>query len=67
MLKHVEKLNIHDAMDQAIRDANAGGGKLLPAVFHKKNNTKILVTMTLDDWIQIYREFEAGFRLEGED
>jgi hypothetical protein len=32
----------------------------LPAVFHKKNNADILVTMTLDDWMQIYREYEAG-------
>ena len=32
----------------------------LPAVFHKKNNAEILVTMTFDDWMQIYREYEAG-------
>jgi hypothetical protein len=47
-------------MAQAKRDA-AGTGRL-PAVFHKKNNASILVTMELEDWINLYREWEAGFR-----
>ena len=58
--KHVERLNIYDAMSQAKRDAR--GKALLPAVFHKKNNCEILVTMEFDSFMQIYREFEAGFR-----
>jgi Holliday junction resolvase len=62
--KHVERLNIYDAMAQAKRDAEAGGGKLLPAVFHKKNNCNILVTLELDDFMKIYTEFEAGKELE---
>jgi len=62
--KHQEKMHLYDWMDQAKRDAKAGGKGLLPAVFHKKNNAEILVTMTFDDWMNIYREFEAGFRLE---
>lgn len=65
--KHVERLNIYDAIAQAKRDAKAGGKGLLPAVFHKKNNCKILVTMELDDFMKIYREFEAGKELENED
>lgn len=64
--KHQEKMYLYDWMDQAKRDAEAGGEGRLPAVFHKKNNHEILVTMTLDDWMHIYREFEAGFRMEGE-
>ncbi len=60
--KHVERLNIYDAMAQAKRDA--GGNGLLPAVFHKKNNCNILVTMELDDFMKIYKEFEAGKELE---
>ena len=58
--KHVERLNIYEAMDQAKRDAKAGGGDKLPAVFHKKNNHNILVTMEFEDWMQMYLEFEAG-------
>lgn len=58
--KHQEQMRLYDWMDQAKRDAKAGGQGRLPAVFHKKNNAEILVTMTFDDWMTIYREFEAG-------
>lgn len=65
--KHQEQMRLYDWMDQAKRDAKAGSEKKLPAVFHKKNNHEILVTMTLDDWMTIYREYEAGMTLkEGE-
>ncbi len=60
--KHVERLNIYEAMDQAKRDAAASKKGLIPAVFHKKNNCNILVTLEFDDFMNIYREFEAGFR-----
>lgn len=62
--KHVEQMRLYDWMAQAKRDAEAGGKNALPAVFHKKNNAEILVTMTLDDWMNLYREFEAGFDLK---
>lgn len=55
--KAVEKLNLYDAMAQSIRDARDGE---YPAVMHKKNYCDILVTMRLDDWIEIYREWENG-------
>ena len=50
--KRVEHLNIDDAIDQAVRDANGE----TPAVFHRRNNTKWKVTMLLDDWIALYTE-----------
>lgn len=56
--KHQERMQLYDWMAQAKRDA-AGTGNL-PAVFHKKNNCKILVTMELEDFMEIYREWEAG-------
>ena len=65
--KHQETMRLYDWMDQAKRDAEAGGAGNLPAVFHKKNNADILVTMTLEDWMHIYREFEAGFRMKGDE
>ena len=55
--KHVERLNIYDAISQAKRDAEAGGGGKLPAVFHKKNNCEILVTMPFEAWMQLYNEW----------
>lgn len=50
--KRVERLNLDDAMAQSIHDAKDGE---MPAVFHRKNNGKWLVTMRLDDWIRIYQ------------
>ena len=54
--KRVERLNIDDAMLQAIRDRREGE---FPAVFHRKNNGKWMVTMLLDDWQEIYREWRV--------
>ena len=62
--KHQEQMRLYDWMDQAKRDAKAGGQGCLPAVFHKKNHAEILVTMTLEDWMTIFREYEAGMTLK---
>lgn len=53
--KRVERLNIEDAMAQAAVDAR---GEDLPCVFHRKNNQPWLVTMQLDDWVKLFREYE---------
>ena len=58
--KHQETMRLYDWMAQAQRDTEANGKGNLPAVFHKKNNAPILVTMLLDDFMEIYREWEAG-------
>lgn len=63
--KHQETMRLYDWMAQAKRDAEAGGKGNLPAVFHKKNHAEILVTMRLDDFMNLYREWEAGFDLKG--
>lgn len=55
--KRVEKLNLYDALAQAKADAEPWR---LPAVIHRKNDCKWLVTMELDDWIKIYSEWEEG-------
>ena len=62
--KHAEAMRLYEWMAQAKRDAEAGGKGNLPAVFHKKNNADILVTMTFDDFMLIYREWEAGMFLK---
>ena len=54
--KRVERLNIDDAMLQALRDRREGE---FPAVFHRKNNGKWQVNMLLEDWIEIYREWRG--------
>ena len=55
--KHAEQMRLYEWMAQAKRDARKCSR--LPAVFHKKNNAAILVTMELEDWIKVYREYEA--------
>ena len=53
--KRVERLDLPAAVEQATRDANRFlDGK--PAVFHRKNGGQWLVTMTLPQWIQLYKE-----------
>jgi Holliday junction resolvase len=62
--KHAEQMRLYEWMAQAKRDAAAGGGNALPTVFHKKNHAEILVTMELDDWFCLFREWEAGHDLQ---
>ena len=62
--KHVEAMRLYEWMSQASRDAEAGGKGALPAVFHKKNNADILVTMRFEDWMNLYGEWAAGHDLK---
>ena len=62
--KHQEQMRLYDWMDQAKRDAEAGGKGRIPVVFHKKNNHEILVTMTFNDFMTVYKEFEASMVLK---
>jgi Holliday junction resolvase len=60
--KRTEKLKLYDAVDQAKRDSKGTGQ--LPVVFHRKNNCEWVAIMTLDDWMTIFREYEAGMTLK---
>ena len=51
--KHQEKMELYKWMEQAKRDAKG----TIPAVFHKKNRADILVTLQIDDFLEIYRAF----------
>lgn len=55
--KRVERLDLIAAMDQSKRDAKLGE---IPAVFHRKNHCHWMVTVSLDDFILLYREWESG-------
>ena len=59
--KHQERMCLYDWMEQAKRDARPGE---YPVVFHKKNNADILVTMTFDDFMEVYKEFEVSMTIE---
>lgn len=56
-VKRVERLNVSEAMGQAIRDARPGE---IPVVAHRRNHEPWLATMRLEDWFALYREWEAG-------
>lgn len=60
--KRTEKLKLYDAVDQAKRDSE--GTDQLPVVFHRRNNCEWVAIMPLDDFMTIYREYEAGMTLE---
>lgn len=56
-VKRVEKLNVGEAMKQAIRDSEKFGDGM-PALFHRRNRQPWLVTMRLDDWLKLYKGVE---------
>lgn len=53
-VKRVERLNVPEAMQQAIRDSIKFKDGI-PALFHRRNRQPWLVTMQLTDWIELYR------------
>lgn len=57
-VKRVERLNLHEAMAQAERDAQQFQDGA-PTVFHRRNRSPWLVTMHLDDWLELYQGKEA--------
>lgn len=52
-VKRVEKLNVVEAMEQAIRDSDRMLDGM-PALFHRRNRKPWLVTMRLEDWLKLY-------------
>lgn len=52
--KHQEKMQLYKWMEQAVRDSDGSGN--LPAVFHRQNGQKTLVTMRFEDWMKLYKE-----------
>lgn len=52
-VKRVEKLNVGEAMEQAIRDSDRMLDGL-PALFHRRNRKPWLVTMRMEDWLKLY-------------
>ena len=59
--KRVERLDLYGAIYQSTKDCKANQ---LPAVFHRKNHYRWLVTMELEDWIKLYNEYYSSLKLE---
>lgn len=59
-VKRVERLNVDEAMAQAIHDAKMAGNGDLPIVAHRKNGRPWLVTMVAEDWLKLYDEWSEN-------
>lgn len=57
--KRCERLNVTEAMKQATRDAERFHDGA-PAVFHRRNREPWLVTMKLEDWLDIFQKYERN-------
>ena len=53
-VKRVERLNLSEAMKQAVRDAQRFRDGA-PAVFHRRSREAWQVTMLLHDWLEMYK------------
>lgn len=51
-VKRVEKLNIYNAIEQAVSDKKDGE---VPIVAHRKDRKEWLITMRFSDWIELYK------------
>ena len=57
--KRNERLNVPEAMAQAVRDTDRFRDGA-PAVFHRRNRSGWLVTMRLPDWMKMYQKVEKS-------
>lgn len=53
-VKRVERLNISNAIRQAIRDKAEDE---IPIVAHRKDREPWLITMRADDWFKLYKKY----------
>ncbi len=58
--KAVEKMRLYEWIAQADRDNKASKKDAIPVVIHKANYKPVLVTMHIEDFIEMYKEWEAG-------
>lgn len=58
-IKRVERLNIHEAMEQAVRDSDNAVRGEIPIVAHRRNKAEWLVTMRAEDWLKMYKRVQA--------
>lgn len=55
--KRTEKLQLREAMEQAVRDSN---GEKVPLVCHRSNRTEWLATLRLEDLLSLLRTANGG-------
>lgn len=55
--KRTERLSLYDAMDQARHEARENE---VPVVMHRRNNCNWLVILELEQFMKLYKEWEAS-------
>lgn len=60
-VKHVEKLNIHKAIEQSIKDSGEGE---IPLVAHRRNREPWYVTLSLTDFMKLFKAYEREIKGE---
>lgn len=60
-VKRVERLNIEQAMSQAVRDAKDSE---CPIVAHRRNDCGWLITMRAEDWFDLFRAWDNDNRMQ---
>ena len=63
-VKFVERLNLEEAMAQALHDKIASGKDVFATIFHKKNNKPLMVTMLFEDWCTLYDSYYSDMKLK---
>lgn len=58
-VKRVERLNVSEAMTQAVRDSEKFHDGT-PVLFHRRNRQEWLCTMRLEDWMSLYLAVERA-------
>lgn len=58
-VKRKEKFNLYEALEQAQRDA-AAGGRGMPIVAHRRNGKPWVIVMAAEDWFRLYTAAVEG-------
>lgn len=54
-VKRVERLNLKKAYQQAVHDSKENGNNKIPVVFHRRSRQPWMVTVSLNDFLKLYK------------
>lgn len=57
-VKRVERLNLRKAYEQAVNDSKKSGD--IPAVFHRQSHQPWMVTLSLEDFLKLYKKGDVN-------
>lgn len=57
-VKRVERLNLKKAYEQVVNDSKKSGD--IPAVFHRQSHQPWMVTLSLEDFLKLYKKGDVN-------